>query len=144
LRATAGRCYGPGTWPSARRGRQDGEAPPPGSSRADAFLALAVLVAAAAGAGTGLARAVEAEWDSPYVSWIPTCNGMEQNIKCAIREWLQVAAWATWGRGVKPTRSSGSSLTAQRRMSRLVWITPANWLTLRLSEREPSLTSCRD
>ncbi len=28
----------------------------------------------------GRKRAGEAEWDSPYVSWIPTYNGMEQNI----------------------------------------------------------------
>ncbi|MCX6902394.1 MAG: hypothetical protein NTW03_02705 [Verrucomicrobia bacterium] len=28
----------------------------------------------------GRRRAGEAEWDSPYVSWIPTYNGMEQNI----------------------------------------------------------------
>ncbi len=28
----------------------------------------------------GRKRAGEAEWDSPYVSWIPTFNGMEQNI----------------------------------------------------------------
>jgi len=28
----------------------------------------------------GRQRAGEAEWDSPYVNWIPTYNGMEQNI----------------------------------------------------------------
>ena len=28
----------------------------------------------------GRKRSGEAEWDSPYVSWIPTYNGMEQNI----------------------------------------------------------------
>ncbi|MHB1308217.1 MAG: HzsA-related protein, partial [Limisphaerales bacterium] len=28
----------------------------------------------------GRQRSGEAEWDSPYVSWIPTYNGMEQNI----------------------------------------------------------------
>ena len=28
----------------------------------------------------GRKRAGEAEWDSPYVNWIPTYNGMEQNI----------------------------------------------------------------
>ena len=28
----------------------------------------------------GRRRAGESEWDSPYVSWIPTYNGMEQNI----------------------------------------------------------------
>jgi hypothetical protein len=28
----------------------------------------------------GRRRAGEAEWDSPYVNWIPTYNGMEQNI----------------------------------------------------------------
>jgi hypothetical protein len=28
----------------------------------------------------GRNRAGEAEWDSPYVNWIPTYNGMEQNI----------------------------------------------------------------
>jgi hypothetical protein len=28
----------------------------------------------------GRKRAGEAEWDSPYVNWIPTFNGMEQNI----------------------------------------------------------------
>jgi hypothetical protein len=28
----------------------------------------------------GRKRSGEAEWDSPYVSWIPTFNGMEQNI----------------------------------------------------------------
>lgn len=28
----------------------------------------------------GRRRSGEAEWDSPYVSWIPTYNGMEQNI----------------------------------------------------------------
>jgi hypothetical protein len=37
----------------------------------------------------GRKRAGEAEWDSPYVSWIPTYNGMEQNI-------LEIAPKA-WG-----------------------------------------------
>ena len=37
----------------------------------------------------GRKRVGEAEWDSPYVSWIPTYNGMEQNI-------LEIAPKA-WG-----------------------------------------------
>jgi hypothetical protein len=36
----------------------------------------------------GRKRSGEAEWDSPYVNWIPTYNGMEQNIlEIAPRAW---------------------------------------------------------
>ena len=45
----------------------------------------------------GRKRSGEAEWDSPYVSWIPTYNGMEQNIlEVTPKAWGSPAAgWPT-------------------------------------------------